>query len=478
MHLSKPVVGMVRAIAVCIIAASAASPAFAQVNHNAPTKFGATLYMWRPYDGNPGYTVLPDTNIYPPSIPWDINQTAWWNSVVDSADAAGLGYLTVPGWGYPSNSDPADIQPLLNALDARGSGMKLALFDDPTGAILRKNKAKHGSWTTDIPFDLADGATEGGWYYFYDMNWRRYFSAFYSPYPNRTDRLLRVDGRPVVFMWHSDRYTNIQYFSNLVAALRAACQSDFGFNPYIIIEESMVAADPDTLADATFDWFDPQQGTLSSHTNPYTNEVVSVGVAVPGYDGHLFHDLHGDNSYRPGPWSRNNGTTYTNALNIASVGDLVLIESINNVEENAHLMASSAWGNQYIDITRAYAYPTNGGGGSPSGDSELTQGESLNPGQLIRSPDGRFTFTYQLDGNVVLYQTGNAIWASGSVGYGAGGQLLMQPDGNLVLYGQGGIWHTFTYGSPGAKLKVQNDGNAVIHNASGQWIWRTYTCCR
>ena len=36
----------------------------------------------------------------------------------------------------------------------------------------------------------------------------------------------------------------------------------------------------------------------------------------------------------------------------------------------------------------------------------------------------------------------------------------MQPDGNLVLYGQGGIWHTFTYGSPGAKLKVQNDGNA------------------
>ena len=131
-----------------------------------------------------------------------------------------------------------------------------------------------------------------------------------------------------------------------------------------------------------------------------------------------------------------------------------------------------------IDITRAYGYPTNGGGGSPSGDSELTQGESLNPGQLIRSPDGRFTFTYQLDGNVVLYQTGNAIWASGSVGYGAGGQLLMQPDGNLVLYGQGGIWHTFTYGSPGAKLKVQNDGNAVIYNASGQWIWQTSTCCR
>jgi len=131
-----------------------------------------------------------------------------------------------------------------------------------------------------------------------------------------------------------------------------------------------------------------------------------------------------------------------------------------------------------IDITRAYGYPTNGGGGSPSGDSALTQGESLNPGQLIRSPDGRFTFTYQLDGNVVLYQTGNAIWASGSVGYGAGGQLLMQPDGNLVLYGQGGIWHTFTYGSPGAKLKVQNDGNAVIYNASGQWIWQTYTCCR
>jgi hypothetical protein len=403
--------------------------------------------------------------MYPPTIPWNVNSQTWWNSVIDQADDAGLGYLTVAGWGFDSNSDPANVGPqLVNTLNARGSGMKVAFFDDVTSAVLQKNRAKGRGWNLDTLFDLADsgGSGEGGWFYFWDYNWRRYFNAVPA------SRRLEVNGRPVVFMWHGDKFYNVYAFSNLVAAIRAACMNEFGFNPYIIIEESWLAQDPDTIADATFDWFDPgsRNGTISTHNG------VSVGVAIPGYDGTLFYDG------RPGPAPRNNGTTYTNAMNIASAGGLVLIESINNVEENAHLMETTTWGRQYIDLTRAYAYPGPGGGG-PSGDSELTQGESLNPGQHIKSPDNRFTFTYQLDGNIVLYQDGvGPIWASGSSGYGASGQLLMQPDGNLVLYGAGGIWHTFTYGAPGAKLKVQVDGNAVIYDANGQWIWQTYTCCR
>lgn len=117
--------------------------------------------------------------------------------------------------------------------------------------------------------------------------------------------------------------------------------------------------------------------------------------------------------------------------------------------------------------------------GPPPVDSELTQGEVLNPGGEIRSPDNRFRFTYQVDGNVVLYQGAEAIWWSGTMGSGEGGQLRMQSDGNLVLYvGSYVPFHTHTYMYPGARLKVQNDGNAVIYDASGQWQWQSGTCCR
>jgi hypothetical protein len=459
---------IVKGIVFCLTAAALASPASAQVSHNAPTKYGATLYSW-----SDGYQSLPPQNIYPPTIPWNVNSPAWWNSVVSDAHAAGLGYLTVAGWGWGSNSDPAFVvPPLLSALNTVGTGMKVALFDDTTSEVLRKNLARGHGWNTSVKFNLEDGSPEGGWHYFWDFNWRRYFQATAN-----SGRRLEINGRPVVFMWHggAEMFTNHHAFSNLIAAIRAACQNEFGFNPYIIIEESWLDLDPDTLADATYDWFDPQKGTISYHVNPYNNQSVSVGIAVPGYDGHLFND----GSYRPGPWSRANGQTYVNALNVAAPANLVLIESINNVEENAHIMRSTAWGTQYIDITRGYALPT-GGGGNPSGDSELTQNELLNPGDLIRSPDNRFTFTYQLDGNIVLYQQGvGPIWASSTMGFGSGGQLVMQTDGNLVLYSAGvPWWHTHTYGFPGARLKVQNDGNVVIYAANGQWIWQTGTCCR
>src|SRR3954468_16240207 len=113
MNSSKSVI--VRGIAFCLIAAAAASPVAAQFNHNAPSKYGATLYSWSDL-----YQSLPPQNIYPPIIPWNVNSPAWWNSVVSDADAAGLGYLTVSGWGLGSNSDPAFVvPPLLNALSAQ-----------------------------------------------------------------------------------------------------------------------------------------------------------------------------------------------------------------------------------------------------------------------------------------------------------------------------------------------------------------------
>lgn len=115
------------------------------------------------------------------------------------------------------------------------------------------------------------------------------------------------------------------------------------------------------------------------------------------------------------------------------------------------------------------------------------------PGDSFVSQDGRFKLTYQSDGNLVLYHGANALWASntytggdhgGRYGYAAGNAQL-QADGNLVVYNHyldtpaafTSVWASNTYNNPGDSLVIQPDGNAVIYNSSGRARWATNTCC-
>ena len=95
----------------------------------------------------------------------------------------------------------------------------------------------------------------------------------------------------------------------------------------------------------------------------------------------------------------------------------------------------------------------------------------------IASQDGRSTLVMQGDGNLVLYRTGGqACWATGTNGRSVS-QAIMQGDGNFVMYGPGGVyvWDTATDGHPGAWLTVQNDGNVVIYDPAGNPLWATNT---
>ncbi|MGI8459131.1 MAG: hypothetical protein ACR2LI_13600 [Propionibacteriaceae bacterium] len=114
-------------------------------------------------------------------------------------------------------------------------------------------------------------------------------------------------------------------------------------------------------------------------------------------------------------------------------------------------------------------------GPTATGDS-MQVGQVLNPGNAIHSGNGRYTFVYQGDGNLVLYDGGQAPWASGTDGRPAG-VCIMQGDGNLVLYQRGGqpIWASGTNGHPGSHLIMQNDRNAVIYQPDGRPIWASNT---
>jgi hypothetical protein len=94
------------------------------------------------------------------------------------------------------------------------------------------------------------------------------------------------------------------------------------------------------------------------------------------------------------------------------------------------------------------------------------------------SCDGRFKLIMQTDGNLVLYMGARALWASNTVG--CGGCVSMQGDGNLVVYDSGGqlpghgCWASGTNGHTPATLALQNDGNLVLYSGPTA-VWATNT---
>jgi hypothetical protein len=129
-----------------------------------------------------------------------------------------------------------------------------------------------------------------------------------------------------------------------------------------------------------------------------------------------------------------------------------------------------------IALTATRPTPPEPAGGAPGSCGELTANVSLTANQSLASCNGDYTLIMQGDGNLVLYQGGTALWASGTVGSGAD-EAIMQGDGNLVLYTSSGtpVWASNTAGNAGAYLDVQNDGNVVISSASGSTLWSTGT---
>ena len=104
--------------------------------------------------------------------------------------------------------------------------------------------------------------------------------------------------------------------------------------------------------------------------------------------------------------------------------------------------------------------------------------ETLNVDDTLTSTDGRFFLVMQADGNLVLYKHGQAgaKWASGSNG-NVPCQAIMQGDGNFVLYDKdhGVVWASDSDGFPGAFVAVQSDGNMVVYSPLHQVLFASDT---
>src|SRR5581483_8730991 len=111
----------------------------------------------------------------------------------------------------------------------------------------------------------------------------------------------------------------------------------------------------------------------------------------------------------------------------------------------------------------------------PTSCGAIEPGHGLAPGESLASCDGRFELAMQGDGNLVLYSSGVAMWATGTDGRG-GDVAVMQGDGNFVLYSSHSapLFASHSDGHAGAWLALQDDGNLVVYD-SGHALWASNT---
>jgi subtilisin family serine protease len=110
---------------------------------------------------------------------------------------------------------------------------------------------------------------------------------------------------------------------------------------------------------------------------------------------------------------------------------------------------------------------------------KLSSGESIIPGNTLRSCRGNVWVTHQTDGNVVIYDNRGPLWHTQTWNQTTS-TFVMQLDGNLVLYtGTGSpLWYALGNGNAGAYLMMQDDCNLVMYSPGGARLWESRTTCR
>ncbi len=112
-----------------------------------------------------------------------------------------------------------------------------------------------------------------------------------------------------------------------------------------------------------------------------------------------------------------------------------------------------------------------------AGTSRLDAGERLYANQQITSPSGNLRVVMQGDGNLVLYAPGgSARWYTGTDG-NPGAFAQMQYDGNLVVYSADNkpLWEAQSYGKNASFAQIQDDGNFVIYTNEPKAVWQSGT---
>jgi hypothetical protein len=108
----------------------------------------------------------------------------------------------------------------------------------------------------------------------------------------------------------------------------------------------------------------------------------------------------------------------------------------------------------------------------------LQANQQLNVNDQLVPQNGTTHLLMQGDGNLVLYRNDNGrpLWASNTWNLPVT-HAIMQGDGNFVCYSADGhpYYATGTDSHPGAWIVLQDDGNLVVYSASNNPLWASGT---
>jgi hypothetical protein len=206
-------------------------------------------------------------------------------------------------------------------------------------------------------------------------------------------------------------------------------------------------------------------------------------------DGNLVASLKtsGTSSSGPAIWSSHTSGHSGAYAYMQSDGNLVVYKSGGGPGTGGALWSTGTYGHTgaYFLVQDDGNLVVYGAGGGPStggalwSDGTYVRSATIGSGQKLKGgwwTQSRYVrLVVQPDGNVVLYRKrdGKAIWSTGTYGH-PGAYAYMQSDGNLVVYKSGGgpttggaLWSSRTYGHTGAYALLQNDGNFVVYKSGG-----------
>lgn len=116
----------------------------------------------------------------------------------------------------------------------------------------------------------------------------------------------------------------------------------------------------------------------------------------------------------------------------------------------------------------------------PATGNQMKKDQFLRPNDALQSNNKQYKLIMQGDGNLVLYgPKNNPIWASNTANQGYDG-VQMLSNGVLRMIGMGKkpgqpppIWKLNSPPSPGAYLQVEDDGSLTIYSADQKVVWKS-----
>jgi surface antigen/lysophospholipase L1-like esterase len=223
-------------------------------------------------------------------------------------------------------------------------------------------------------------------------------------------------------------------------------------------------------------------GTVDIIQGRYMNEARVAGWAIDpeATDGKYTADIH---VYVDGPAGSGAGYNLAGAtLSRPDVGAAYpgrgnnhgfdkVITGLSAGTHTLYIYAVGRAGSKLLlsrKITVGTSFSGTGGAATPT--TKLKAGQSLKPGEALLSSDRQYALVMQGDGNLVLYHLNGVVWHTSTSH--AGSRVSMQGDGNFVIYNKSGqaVWATMTNGKDGAEIQLQTDGNLVIYK-SGSAVW-------